>query len=117
MTTTSDFMMIFRFTPNFHYKPTTEEQARMKEHWGRFIGNIALKEKLVSTHQLGFEANRITPDLEVTEGISVLDNQTMGGNLIVRAKSLTEATELAKDCPILTMGGTVEVRSIIPMNN
>jgi len=35
--------------------------------------------------------------------------------MVVRANTLAEATEMAKDCPILKMGGTVEVRSINPM--
>lgn len=109
------FMMIFRFTPNFEYQPTEEEQTQMHDQWGRFIGEIALKEKLVSTYQLGFEGKQISNDLLVSNGVVIQDNQTIGGNMIVRANSLDEATEMAKGSPILTMGGTVEVRSIIPM--
>jgi hypothetical protein len=30
---------------------------------------------------------------------------------------MEEATEMAKGCPILKMGGTVEVRDIIPMES
>ena len=32
--------------------------------------------------------------------------------MIVRAKSLDEAVEMAKACPILSVGGRVEVRDI-----
>lgn len=110
------FMLIFRFTPDFNYQPTAEEQTETHQQWGKFIGNIALKEKLVSTYQLGFEGKQITQDLAVTDGISVNENQTLGGNMVVRANSLEEATEMAKDCPILAIGGTVEIRSIIPMD-
>jgi hypothetical protein len=109
------FMMVFRFTPNPGYKPSAEEQAQMRQQWGSFIGNIALKEKLVSTHQLGFEGKKISSDLTVSDGVVVQENQTLGGNMIVKANSMEEATEMAKACPIITMGGTVEVRSILPM--
>jgi hypothetical protein len=34
----------------------------------------------------------------------------------LKAESLEVATELAKKCPILFMGGSVEVRSLIPMD-
>ena len=110
------FMMIFKFTPNFNSEPTEEEKAQMTEAWGSFIGNIAIKEKLISTHQLGFEGKQIQSDQAVSDGISIVENQTMGGNMIVKANSLDEAVEMAKDSPILQMGGTVEVRSIIPMD-
>ncbi|MEM9324764.1 MAG: YciI family protein [Bacteroidota bacterium] len=112
-----NFMMLFRFTPNPNSRPTEEEQAAMKEAWGSFIGNIAISEKLVSTYQLGFEGNVIQTNLSVTDGMLIAEQQTTGGNMVVKANSLQEATELAKDCPILKMGGTVEVRSIIPMES
>jgi hypothetical protein len=47
--------------------------------------------------------------------MSVLANQTLGGNMVVRANSLDHAVEMAKGCPILQMGGTVEVRDVVPM--
>ncbi|MEM6765072.1 MAG: YciI family protein [Bacteroidota bacterium] len=109
-------MLIFRFEPQFDYQPTEEELASQRQAWGTFIGNIALSEKLVSTHQLGFSGNKITADMSVAEGVLVADGCTIGGNMVVKANSLEEATELAKGCPILQVGGTVEVRDVIPMS-
>lgn len=109
------FMMIFRFTPNPEYQPTSQEKAQMKEAWGSFIGNIAIKEKLESTHQLGFNGKQISADLSISDGIQLSNNKTISGNMIVKANSLDEAIEIAKDSPILKMGGSVEVRNIIPM--
>lgn len=111
-----EFMMIFRFTPNPDYRPTPEQQAQMRESWGSFIGQIALKEKLVSTHQLSMNGQQIQQDLSVSDGMLISNNQTVGGNMIVKANSLTEAVEMGKGCPILQMGGSVEVRGITPMN-
>ena len=110
-------MMIFRFNPNSEYQPTEQEQKEMQANWGSFIGNIAIKEKLVSTHQLGFDGKVISSDLTINDGISIANNQTLGGNMVVRANSLEEATEMAKDCPILKMGGNAEIRNIMPMNH
>jgi hypothetical protein len=87
----------------------------MHQQWGAFIGHIAIQEKLVSTHQLGFEGKQIFADQSVTDGIHISDNQTLGGNMIVKANTLDEAVEMAKNCPILSMGGSVEVRAIRPM--
>lgn len=110
-----NYMMIFRFESNNEYQPTQEEQAEQHQQWGAFIGNLAIKEKLVGTNQLGFSGKQISADLSVAEGINVAEGKTLGGNMIVRAKTIDEAVEMAKDCPILNMGGTVEVRDIIPM--
>ena len=115
MKTEQTFMMIFRYSPNPDYKPTTQEMEQMKQAWGGFIGNIAIKEKLVSTTQLGFVGKQIASDLTLSEGFLIADNKLVSGNMIVKANSIDEAVEMAKDSPILKMGGTIEVRSIIPM--
>ncbi|GHC66103.1 YciI family protein [Zobellia laminariae] len=111
------FMMVFRFSPNPEYQPTPKEMEQMKEDWGSFIGNIAIKEKLESTHQLGFDGKQISADSKISDGILISENQTISGNMIVKANSLDEAVTMAKDSPILKMGGSVEVRNIIPMEN
>jgi hypothetical protein len=115
MTKTNEFMLLFRFDPSNDYQPTAAEMEASQQQWGAFIGGLAQQEKFVSTHQLGFEGNQVFADHSITEGIHVAAKQTMGGNMIIKADSLQEATELAKGCPILAMGGSVEVRSITPM--
>lgn len=117
MKTTQKFMMIFRYSPNPNYQPTAQEMAQMRQDWGSFIGNLAITEKLESTHQLGFEGKQIATDSSITPGMLVSENKIISGNMIVKANSLDEAVEMAKDSPILKMGGTVEVRSIMPMGN
>lgn len=115
MKNAKEFMLMFRFEPS-NEQPTPEQMQEMQKQWGEFIGNIAMQGKLVSTYQLGFEGTQIFPDRTTKEGIQVADGQTLSGNMVLKADSLEVATELAKKCPILLMGGTVEVRSIIPMN-
>jgi len=115
MTDSKNYMMIFRFEPNPEARPTEEEIQMQRQMWGQFIGNIAIKEKLVGTNQLGFTGKTISADKTVTEGINMDKGIVMGGNMIVAANSMEEAAEMAKDCPILHMGGTVEIRDIMPM--
>ncbi len=115
MVQTKEFMLLFRYEPSNDYQPTEAQMNEQQQLWGAFIGTIAIQEKLVSTHQLGFEGNQIFPDKTVKQGFCIAENQILGGNMVVRAASLDEATELAKDCPILLMGGMVEVREVTPM--
>ncbi len=111
----NEFMLLFRYEPVAGYQPTEAELNEMHQHWGAFIGNIAIQEKLVSTHQLGFEGKQIDAGKNVSEGIYIAGNQTLGGNMIIKAATIDEAVEIAKNCPILFMGGSVEVRAINPM--
>lgn len=111
----NEFMLVFRYEPNTNYQPTEVELNEMHQQWGAFIGNIAIQEKLVSTHQLGFEGVQISSDKTLTHSIYVANNQTLGGNMVVKANNINEAVEMAKNCPILLVGGTVEVRAIQPM--
>lgn len=115
MKNSNEFMLLFRFEPNFNFQPTPEEEALMHQQWGAYIGGLAIQEKLVGTHQLGFEGVKISADQSVKDGIVIAENQTLGGNMVVKATSIAEAIEIAKGCPILMMGGNVEVRNILPM--
>jgi len=114
MVQSNEFMFVFRFEPN-NSQPTEVELNEMQQQWGSFIRNIAIQEKLVSTHQLSFEGKQILADKSVTEGIHVSENQMLGGNMIVKANTMNEAVEMAKSCPVLLMGGSVEIRAIQPM--
>ncbi len=109
-----DFMLLFSMQAN-QQAPTTEELTAMHQAWGKFIGGIAAQAKLVSASRLGFDGNLIDGSLTVTKGIHVSNHATLTGNMVVKAASLHEATEIAKACPVLAMGGSVEVRNIIPM--
>ena len=117
MNQTQEYMLIFRFEPNNDYQPTAEEQAAQAASWGKFIGGIALQEKLVNVQQLGFDGHIIKADDTSSPSLYQVNNEIMGGNMVVKAASIEEAIALGKDCPILSAGGSVEVRSIMPMNH
>jgi hypothetical protein len=48
----------------------------------------------------------------VTDGPYAEAKDVVNGYLVVEAKDLAQATELAKGCPNLAIGGSVEVRPI-----
>lgn len=51
---------------------------------------------------------------EATKQVVVADNLKVVSNIFLLAASLEDAVELAKRCPILAHGGTVEMREIPP---
>lgn len=56
-------------------------------------------------------------ELIVTDGPFIESKELVGGFYIIKANSLEEATNLAKGCPTLRLGGRIEVRPVmhIPM--
>lgn len=54
-------------------------------------------------------------DKLVTDGPFIESKELVGGFYIIKADSLEEATELAKGCPVLRLGGAVEVREVMKM--
>jgi hypothetical protein len=52
----------------------------------------------------------------VNDGPYAEAKDVVGGYIVVEAKDLTHAAELAKDCPILEVGGSVEIRPIQPLS-
>lgn len=55
-------------------------------------------------------------DTVVTDGPYIESKELVSGYYLIKADSLEEATELAKGCPVLRLGGTVEVREIMEMD-
>jgi hypothetical protein len=51
----------------------------------------------------------------ITDGPYSEGKEVIGGYSIVKAKDISEAAQIAKDCPVFQAGGTVEVRPVQPM--
>lgn len=114
----NEFLLVFRRNAVNEEPPASPEQLQaMMKPWQDWIGSIAAQNKLVSSgNRLASDGRIVKGDNVVTNGPYVEMKEAIGGYIIVRASSLDEAAELSKDCPILKMGGNVEVRSIIPMD-
>jgi hypothetical protein len=50
----------------------------------------------------------------VSDGPFAEAKDVVGGFTLITARDLREATELAKGCPILDSGGSIEVRPVLP---
>lgn len=113
----NEFTMIFRSDPALSADVTPEQwQVRLKA-WGDWMGGMAAQNKLVSSgNRLGDEGMVLKSTTLITDGPYAETKELIGGYIVVRAADMTEAVELAKGCPMLFGGGgSVEVRSIIPM--
>jgi hypothetical protein len=111
-----EFMMIFRMAPVADFQPTPEQMQESIQQWQGWIGGIAAQGKFLSTNQLGFTGKTLHADGVITDGPYAEVKEIVGGYIIVKAENLDDATELAQGCPILFMGGHVEIREIMQIN-
>ncbi|HSQ44517.1 MAG TPA: YciI family protein [Ginsengibacter sp.] len=109
-----DFLFVFRGNGTPDASP--DEMQAMTKRWMDWIGGIAAQNKLGDRGNRLFPSGKVVkPDNIITDGPYSEIKESIGGYSIVKANSLEEAAELAKGCPGLTVGGTVEVREIREM--
>jgi hypothetical protein len=113
-----EFLLILRREGSPETNMSPEQIQAMMKPWQDWMGSIAAQDKLVSSGaRLAGEGMVIKPGGMVTNGPFADIKEIVGGYIIIRAASLEEAAEICKNCPILTVGGNVEVRPLIPMEN
>ena len=110
----SNFMFLFRGGET----PTSPEgmQAQMQK-WMAWIERLRTQ----GTYVAGEPLERVgkvlrSPNKVITDGPFAEGKEVVGGYFIIRAESLNQAAETAKDCPIFESGGSVEVRAIRVIN-
>jgi hypothetical protein len=113
----TEFMMIFRNDYNPSFKPSPEQMQASIKQWQDWIGGIAAQGKFLSTNRLGFEGKTLKQNAVITDGPYAEVKEMVGGYILVKANNIDEAVNLAKGCPILNIGGHVEVRNVTPMGN
>jgi hypothetical protein len=110
-----DFMFIFTNNPG-KPKATPEEMQANMQLWFSWIDKLKAKNIYVSGEALMPGGKMIKgKKAVVTDGPFAESKEVVGGYFIVKANTLEEATELAKDCPDLPLDGKVEVREVMKM--
>lgn len=105
-----EFVLIFRLSdPNFKASP---EQMQASMNW---IGSIAAQNKLVDkgSRLASGNAKTVKAGNVVTDGPYTEIKEFVSGYMVVKTDTIEEAVEFAKSNPILQMGGSVEVRTIL----
>lgn len=116
-----EFVLIFRTSPNPDFKPSPEQAQQMMTSWRNWMGSIAAQDKLANSGtRLGISDSKVVkPNNVVTNGPFTEIKEFINGFIIVKANSIDEAVEIAKECPMVTGGGgNVEVRpAVSPEDN
>ena len=108
-----EYMLIFRHQDGQKVASPEQIQIWMKQTMD-WIGGIAAQNKFSGGNGLPFDDAKVVQSNKlVTNGPFGDIKETIGGYVIVKADSVDEAVEFAKECPILQgEGNTVEVRKV-----
>jgi hypothetical protein len=111
---TKDFMLLYRggvshpnLSPEQMQQIVEQYTAWVEQHSGRgqFLGGKPLEDE---GHVVAGKNGQIVSDGPFMESKEIVVGFTM-----IRAANLAEAVVIAQDCPILGLGGIVEVRPVV----
>jgi hypothetical protein len=111
----SEFTFLFRGRDT---NASPEQMQKIMEKWVAWFKDLGAKGHLKEPgHPLELGGKVVRGSQKtVTDGPYAEAKDVVGGFTVIEATDLAQAAELAKGCPILEAGGSVEVRPIQKMN-
>ena len=110
-----EFLLIFRADYKTMPKASPEEMQATTQRWMNWVAGIAAQGSLSD------RGNRLVSSGKVLKGNGVISDgpyteikESVMGYTIIKAGSMEEAMKLSNDCPILSFGGSGEIREIDP---
>jgi len=108
-----EYILLFRMNIlTESIQPTKEQMAAYMSQWMHWINEIADKGQLASGgNHLSRTGKVIRPQNEIINEPYAVNMESVAGYIIILAKNMDDASEIAKRCPILNGKGTsVEIR-------
>src|SRR3984893_10548062 len=112
-TTTSEYMLLFRGT-HWDKGLSPEELQNVMGEWRSWVDRLIERGKIKSAHPLMDEGKIVSwkKGQTVADGPFSESKEAIAGYLLLQIDDLDEALEIAKECPVLKYGVTVEVRPV-----
>ncbi|KQX15553.1 YciI family protein [Flavobacterium sp. Root420] len=111
----NEFVLIFR--RDFSTKETQPSPQELQDSlklWQDWLGGIAAQDKLAKPLQRWDGAGKIvTTNKSVINGPYAEIKESIGGLIMIKAADYDEAVAIANGCPILDLGGNVEIRMAV----
>jgi hypothetical protein len=110
-TTTSEYLLIFRNT-GWHKELSGEEIQQNMTRFTAWFEQLSSKGQFKGGGPLMHEGKILADRHTVTDGPFAESKEAIAGFFMIQADSLEQAVEIAKGCPGLGYGQTVEVRAM-----
>jgi len=114
----NEFVLVFHKDHKFNEITSSEEKIQIHlKNWHDWFRSLAAQEKLAIPVQFWDAKGKVlNPDNCVKEGPYTEIEKSITGLIIIKANDYIEAKEIANECPVLELGGTVEIRMVNEMN-
>jgi hypothetical protein len=104
------FLFVYRGAGEAKLAP--EEMQQQMQKWEKWIGEALKKGWMLDPGDALTPEGRVVNAKVITDGPFVEAKEIVGGFSIVEADSIDAAAQLARGCPGVLVGGTVEVRPL-----
>lgn len=112
--TSNGYLLLFRGT-DWHMQLSPEEIQRVMGEWGSWFQGLNEAGKLTAASPLENEGAVVSgKSRSVADGPFAEAKESIGGFFLLKVETMEEAMEIAKKCPALPHGITVEVRPVAP---
>jgi len=98
-------------------RPTSPQDAQqVMQQWMTWLQDLAKSGHIMDQgHPLEAAGKVVNGKKTVTDGPYAEAKDLVGGFTLIRASDIDQAADLAKGCPALLRGGSVEVRPIMKL--
>ncbi|MBV9391918.1 MAG: hypothetical protein JOY96_08515 [Verrucomicrobia bacterium] len=110
---TSEYILLFRNT-GWHKELSAEEIEPRMAQFTAWFEKLSKEGRFKHGGPLAHQGKRLISKSTVIDGPFAESKEAIAGFFVILAGSLAEAVEIAKGCPGLDFGQTVDVRAITP---
>lgn len=114
-TSPNGYLLLFRGT-NWHRELSSDEVTKIMSEWNQWFERLSNDGKMVAASPLENEGKIVSGKAgAVADGPFAESKEAIGGFFLLNVPTMEEALEIAKQCPALPQGLTVEVRPVAPV--
>lgn len=117
--TTAAFLLLFRNGgPDTHAHLSPEQRVELTNQWNAWYDRLAAEQKVQHGRPLGLGGRVVSGKNgeRVTDGPFAEAKEVVAGYFFLNVSGLDEATEIARECPGLALGVSVEVRPVVDVS-
>jgi hypothetical protein len=95
---------------------TAEQTALLQQKWGKLTTGLRAENRFVDGYVFSGGGHTLqgSDDITIIPETTMEDGRQAAGMVVIKAADITEALQIARLCPPLEFGGTVEVRERQP---
>lgn len=109
----SRYMLLFRDSNASYHQMSPDQRQELLQQWNEWYQRLSSQGKLEGGHPLEGTGRVVSRSGSRTvDGPFVESTEAVGGYFLLTVNTLDEAVEIARDCPSVRLGLTVEVRPV-----